>query len=370
LASGGGIALVRPDGRGLRRLPARFPKGITELSWSPDGRRLAVESGWEGDPPRSQIFVVGADGRGRRLVTHPGENSLAGWTRLAPTRPPAGPPLPSERVLGAHSVATNTPIADLSADGSRVAFAVGPSSVDCDHVVVWKPGTKALVRFGRPALCGPGNDAGQIYDVELGGSRVAWSSFTGCGNTVCGLLLSTATLARRENGDPDNSGDLVSPRMCTTLRSGAHAAEVDSVSGRLIAVREPDAVSVLDDHGKLVGVFPFGSGEVDRAVLDGDRLVVARGGVLEVYDVATGAALFQRPLPAGYRLTDVDGGVAVLIYKRTIELLLLSDGRSSTLQAGRGPVSAELEPPGLYYAYTTADGEGRVVFVPRSGLFR
>ena len=402
-----GIALVAPGGRGLRRLPAGFPEWIGGLAWSPDGRRLAVQSGL-GDP-KSQIFVVGADGRGRRLVARNGTNRLAGWTHVAPARTPAPPLLPSERVLGPRTVATKRTVSDLSADGSRVAFAVGSTSVDCDHVVVWTPGSKALVRFRRPAPCGPGNDAGSIYDVELAGSRAAWSSITSCGNT-CEVLLSTATLGRRSpvgvaDGAADANdelpdfharghGDLLvfgdgsrlerigvgregcaehgdySPRMCTTLRRGAHAAAADSVSGRLIAIREPDAVSILDDQGKLVRVFPFGTDEVERAVLDGDRLVVARGGVLEVYDARSGRAELQRTAPAGYRLTDADGGVAVLVSRTTIVLRRLADGRTTTLKPGRGPVFAELEPQGLYYSNATAGGGGRVVFVPRAEIVR
>jgi hypothetical protein len=92
--------------------------------------------------------------------------------------------------------------------------------------------------------------------------------------------------------------------------------------------------------------------------------------VLEIYDARSGRAELQRSLPAGYRLTDVDGGVAVLVSGAKIVLLRLADGRSFTLAPGRGFVSAELEPPGLYYSYAIPGGGGRVVFVPRSELFR
>jgi Tol biopolymer transport system component len=398
----GGVALVGPDGRGLKRL-GLHGVSVAALAWSPDGLRLALQGTDE------QLWIVGRDGRGLHPLTSSGRNGLLGWTRLTPRRPPVKPLPRSERVAGARTVVTRTRVRELSADGSRVAFAVDSTAADCDHVVVWRPGTKTLVRLGRRAPCSPGNDAGSIYDVELAGSRAAWSSIISCGNT-CEVLFSTATLAQHSpvgvaDGGADHNDELpdfhahgdggllvfddssrlerigvgrggctehgdYSPRMCTTLRSGAHAAGVDSVSGRLIAVREPDAVAVLDDQGKLVRVFPFGPDEVDRAVLDGARLVVARGGVLEVYDARSGRAELQRPLPHGYRLTDVDGGVAVLVSGAKIVLLRLADGRSSRLAPGRGPVSAELEPPGLYYSYATAGGGGRVVFVPRSELFR
>src|SRR5207302_5655496 len=117
--------------------------------------------------------------------------------------------------------------------------------------------------------------------------------------------------------------------------------------------REPGAVAVLDERGTLVRLFPFTPADVNAARLDGGRLVVWRFGVLEVYDVATGARVLTRPMPTGYRLADADGGVAVLTSTDTIELLRLDDGGSTTLRPGREPLLADLESPGLYYSYAT-----------------
>src|SRR5207237_675232 len=155
----------------------------------------------------------------------------------------------------------------------------------------------------------------------------------------------------------------------TTLPAGAHGAPVESVAGGLIATRKPGVVAVLDERGTLVRLFPFTPADVNAARLDGGRLVVWRFGVLEVYDVATGARVFTRPMPTGYRLADVDGGVAVLESTDAIELLRLDDGGSVTLKPGREPLLAHLQPPALSYPYATGDGGGRVVFVPRAQLF-
>jgi len=75
-------------------------------------------------------------------------------------------------------------------------------------------------------------------------------------------------------------------------------------------------------------------------------------------------------MPSGFRLADVDGGIAVLRSTDTVRLLRLDDGRSLTLAAGGEPALADLEPPGLYYSYATSDGGGRVVFVPRAEIVR
>src|SRR5207244_6997431 len=118
-----------------------------------------------------------------------------------------------------------------------------------------------------------------------------------------------STLARVGVGSA-KCGDLA----CTTLRSerDGHVCCPDSVSGGLIALREPGSVTVLDDQGRLVRSFTFAPDDVSAARLDSGRLVVWRFGVLEEYDVATGARLLSRPMPAGYRLADVDGGIAAL----------------------------------------------------------
>jgi len=399
----GGVCVMGIDGQGLRRLQLH---GVSSIfpTWSPDGRLfLALAS--------SVVWVVRVDGHGlRRVKTLAwrglGAYSLIGWTRLAPVLPPAAPLLPSEHVLDAETVATRRPVAGLSADGPRVAFVAESTAADCDHVVVWTPAAQALDRFRRPAPCGPEIAAGHIYDVELAGSRSAWADVQGCGN-YCDVSLKSATLAEplpllvnSENGGGGagggeywdfhvhGHGDLLvfddgsrlvrigvgsercQASICTTLRRGDHAAPVESVSAGLIAIREPDAVAVVDAQGNLVRVFPFPPDDVTAVRLDGGRLVVARLAFLETYDVASGALELSRALPSGYRLEDVDGGIAVLRGgDNRIMLVRLVDGASFMLAPDKAPTFADLESPGLYYSYATPDG-GRVVFMPRADVAR
>jgi Tol biopolymer transport system component len=398
----GRVLIVGVDGRVSRRMRLRLQSGTSTLAWSPDGRRLALQAGTE-------IWRVGVDGGGLGRIEGRGHSVLVGWAQLAPVGPPAPPLPPSERVVAADTVATHTPVVDLSADGERVAFTVAAAPADCDHVVVWAPGAKGLTRFGRPAVCGEGNGAGAIYDVELAGARAAWAQIGSCGNT-CDVSLESATLARHAplalaagyfNSSDDGfdfrlhgAGDLLvfndgsrlvrigagsercqergdyDTRICSTLRRSLHAVVADSVSGGLIAVREPDAVAIVDAQGALVRFFPFGPNDVDAARLDGSRLVVTRPSLIEVYDVTTGAGQLQRALPTGYALEDVDGGIAVLRRGGSIMLLRLADGRSFTMAPGRDPVSADLDSLGLYYSYRTPGGGGRVVFLTRAEVVR
>ena len=396
-----GVAIVGVSGGGRRTLRLGFAAAVS--AWSPDGRQLALV-GHKGDDP-DQIWAVRPDGRGLRRLTNAGRNTALGWTALAPRLPRARPVPPAERVAGTRAVATRTPIGELSADGPRVAFVPNASGVDCDHVTVWAPAARKLVRLAArlPAPCeNLGTVSYTIYDLELAGTRAAWADIEGCGNS-CDVALNTATLARplaamvtdAGGGGGAGGGDFFDFHLrghggllvynggyeepdlerignghATTLRRGAHAAFAASVSGHRIAVQEPDAVTVLDAHGAVVRVFPFGRGEVRAVRLDGDRLVVTRGDELEVYDVATGAAELRRPLPSGDELTDADGGIAVLQRGNEILLLRLADGHSFTLAPGRAPVRADLEPTGLYLSYATAGGGGRLVLMPRAEVNR
>lgn len=399
------LVVARGDGRGARRLGLGLASMLEwSAGWSPDGRRLAFAGGLGGDP--SQIWVVGADGQGLSRLTNEGTNDVVGWTGLSPVLPPA-PPLPSsERVSGTNTVVTSTPVQALSADGPRVAFAPRPTATDCVHVVVWAPGDAVLRRLGNlPAPCG--GTGPSLTPLALAGSRAAWVSVSR--GDPCSFRLMSATLADpnahevsgadliegalcsspdidhlRGDGDllvfnqePSHPSWLVrigtgaekcGESLCSTLRKDAQGAVADSVYAGLIATRTPALVSVLNGQGKLVRAFSFTPADVNGAVLDGGSVVVWRFGALEVYDVVTGARVLTRPLPPGFRLTDVDGGIAVLRAAETIMLLRLADGHSFTLTPGRGPVLADLEPAGLYYSYAAADGGGRVVFAPRSTI--
>jgi WD40 repeat protein len=406
------LAVFGVDGRGSRQLhlevvPASFPRAA--VAWSPDGRQL-IFAGHAGDDS-DQIWVVGTRGGGLRRLTNAGSNAVVGLTRHAPALPPARPLVPSERVLSGDAVVTRGPIVDLSADATRVTFLVGSTRADCGHVALWRPPARTLSRFALLGPCvdiGSSGGPGDVYEVELAGSRVTWASYGPCGN-FCDVTLKTTTLDRpvtqvvddragavngaanerwdyrlRGDGDLLVFDDVVNRAQrlvrigtgrercgvaaCTTLRRGAHAVPVDSVSEGRIAVREPDEVAVVDAQGALVRVFPFATDEVSAARLDGSRLVVARLALLDVYDVTTGIRELSRPFPSGFTLAEVDGGIAVLRRGDTIRLLRLADGASHTLTPGRG-VLADLEAAGLYYSSRTGAG-GRLAFMSRAELIR
>lgn len=389
---GSTLGIVGVAGRDVRKLNTRGMQASFPI-WSPDGRRLFVTLD-------GQLWSEGRDGRNLRRLTSAGANFAVGVARLAPGLPTAKPLPLSERALDNRIVATRTPVTDLSADGARAAF-VTASPIDCDHAAVWTPATKAIVRFDLPHLCLPTSTGSGIYDLELAGSRAAWVGYGG-GNTW-EFPLSSATLRNRvpvrlslEFGDAGvywpfqvrGDGEVFvfndrerlvrvgrgrercqekggTTAICTTIRRGVHAAPIESVSGQLIAVREPSAVAIVNVSGDVVRVFDFAA---TSARLDEDHLIVARGKTLERYSVQTGALEATQSIPAGYALADVDGGIAVLRRAMSIRLVRFSDGRSLTIER-RGPMFGDLEGPGLYYSYAVGK-TGRVVFLPRSELDR
>ena len=375
----------------------RFGSEESAPVWLAGGGRLVVAGRAHEDP--AQLRSVRADGTGLRRLTSAGVNEPVGLARPAPARPPAGKPPWSERVLGPTAVETRGPIGLLSADGGRVAYIPGTTGADCQHVSIWTPADGSIERVWQrlPAPCQDDviGDGDSLFELALARSFIGWSEVYLCGNSGCGSELTIAALpdaspvaaADDDGTDYGNEshayfGPVGHGSVFASSWVGIRVALPDgkirrckpgdddyvSVDDRRIAAYRGAKIVVLDDTCAVVRAFHLG--DVQRVLLDGDRLVVARSGQLEAYDVRTGAQELQRPLQPGYSLADVSRGIALLQHRGTIMLLRLADGRTYTLQPGRGRVLGEIEAPGLYYSYATPQGGGRLVFVPRSELQR
>jgi hypothetical protein len=308
-------------------------------------------------------------------------------------------PTQATQVRAAAALGTEEPVGLISADAGRVAYTVGPAAADCEYVSIWSPAKKSIVRVWprRPAPCGDRafTESYPIYELALGGSVVAWSQVDGCGSTGCGSELLAAVLPRAPQDVADDDGTDYGPGQWAYFGPLGHGnifllpdglrVELPtgkvrrcepqgdgyaSVAGGLLAVYRGANIAVLDDRCTLVRLLRVRTNSVNAALLDRRRLVVTRSGRLDVYDIASGARVLTGPLPAGYRLTDVSAGIAVLRRGRRILVLRLSDGHSLLLWPERGPVQAEIEAPGLYYSYATPDGRGRLELVPTAELER
>jgi hypothetical protein len=142
---------------------------------------------------------------------------------------------------------------------------------------------------------------------------------------------------------------------------------------------------------RLVARYPYEPGEPLAAATDGRTLVVLRAGALDVIPLPGGAGVrrtWRLPGASGYgpdrpvtcgdygtpraclgaslRLTDLDGSVAVFVQGHAVHLLDVRNGRGAVAaRPSAGPVTAQLEPDGLYVAAGST-----VTFTPRREVER
>jgi WD40-like Beta Propeller Repeat len=389
----GSILVVAADGSSWRRVasPGSYPFGGDDMT--PAWRPGAAAAGRLGSSPARPA---------------PAESASATVLRSAGT------------ILG------------LAADGKRVAVAVAAAPIDCPHVSVWSPGTRP-VHLGAQEPCVYGGTSLVPDAVGLAGTRAAWV-FRIADPSIADLYVETASAGAparvaqvdhvwnsselccgggfaadlHGHGDllvydswtacmPDNPENGTPPcqpdgepwgrttvknlrlwrldgAKRTLVRSGDGAFEAtDADAGRVAVVEPAGPVDVLAADGSIVHRFSFAPGAGLGARLSGAELVVLTASALEVYDAATGAAVKTIPLASATdrTLVDFDGGIAVYVEGRTIHAVRVADGRSTTISPrGTGAVFAQLEPAGLFTAWTLARGAqpGRVEFLRRSEL--
>ncbi|HKD33356.1 MAG TPA: FG-GAP-like repeat-containing protein [Gaiellaceae bacterium] len=436
-----GVWIARPDGSGRRRIGPADEESGAAYSWSPDSQRLAITSGsklviaaldgrrarvrglacvcdsldspllWSpngrrvmlaapvGDDP-AQIWSVQADGKGLKRLTSAGVNDLIGVSRGAPARSPVRPLEPDEHVLGPRLLGTEERIGRLAADGDSIAYAVGSTETDCEHISVWTPSAAVVRRVWPrlPAPCDSDYDGeSSIYELALAGPMLGWSQNLGCGNSGCGVQVETARLPKAdpryidEDDGTDYGNDFLRPfdpvgrgnvfavesHVRVELPGGGVRkcelpghADAESVDGGRIAVSTLRGALIVDDRCAAVKSVPLVTRGLKWVYLDGSRLVAVRHGYLEVHDIAGGRVIFERPLPAGAIVDGVAGGLVVLHRARTVTVLRLDDGRHVSFTPCHGPVGAAIGSRGLYYTSTTVEREGRLALVSRQELER
>lgn len=185
----------RPNWRLQRLARGRF--GLLEAgAWSPDDRHLAL-------PTRDGLSIASVkSGKVRRVWS----GSVGGgrWVvgALARKAPAADPP-PRSEVAQPRQLQSRGVVYELGSDGANVAAVLGRSRADCDHVAAWTAGTRRIVRFSRPELCG---EIVWPFNVTLAGTRVRWSIFF-CGS-VCYVSPCTGDLGRPFRSDCDQESEV------------------------------------------------------------------------------------------------------------------------------------------------------------------
>jgi hypothetical protein len=245
-----------------------------------------------------------------------------------------------------------TAVFGLAVAGSRLAWAGGLFTLhDWEWVTTATRTTEEIVVFGM-------EDEGVVYGPYGDGDLIVFSYTADWERLARGALYRVTVKpgAVVKNGWCDScSGELRQDRVPLAVDSG-----------RIAALTPTGSVELLNAIGQTLRTFPTKLKKDGRAALQGDRLVVQQGTSVVAYDTDTGTRLVTRPIGAG-SLVDVQGVVAVYITGRRIHLLRLADGRNVSIRPpGSGPVFAQVESVGLFYAYNVKGSArpGRVRFVP------
>ncbi len=396
-----GMFLARPDGTGLKRISG-LGRLFERPSWSPDSRWLAIA--WDGD-----IWVVPVTGGRARRVTQ-------GWRysyfNADPQWHPRGLPTarlrgevvpwgnPTDSVADGSVLRTTHHVFGLAADGRRAALALaeGPPSSLRGRVELWEPSNPLPTRI----LEGRGEDG-----IALAGDRVAlltrsvggkgpsdfwtlWTATAAVPNVVQvryqpsaavtepvgdGALLVFSEWGPCSNTNPCRTGPKRNGKLfrfqgSKTIQIAASSGALTPLSvdaGRFVVDREDGRLELLRSDGSSLRTFRYVPGNLRGAKLQGRDLVLLSQGSLEHYDAETGERLHEWPVVAGEpRLEDVHGGIAVYVSGSYVYLVRLADGATVALPSRGAKPFAQLEGPGLFYAYRVGDAThpGRVAFIP------
>ena len=304
----------------------------------------------------------------------------------------------------------------LAMDGSQVAFGTQASApTNCFKAFTWSVATHAgvLVSGPKKGNCFSDQPSGEkISAIALAGTRIAWIRSI-AGNTEADDYLYTATLGQREvrlesaRRTGDTSGGSMTGRWLGGLVG----------SGKLLAVNTWVTRSGTVTGATLKGVTPSklhqlaaGPGTLTAESADSDRVAVARGDgtvgiyggggslletiapssvkeialrkdylvaltttrTLEIYNANTGAFVRKWPVPAGAAHLDVSQNIAVFSVWRKLYAVQLSTGKQAVVAgAKRTIVAAQIEAPGVVYAYNTVKGLkeiGNIAFLPLAAV--
>jgi Tol biopolymer transport system component len=409
----GALWTIGSDGGDERRLASvgDLMGGQAAASWSADGQYLFYERRRFPGSSGTDIWRVRVDGTHAKPITH------AFPTGASFSSPDWGDTTIRHRaedvfllsLRPTRVVVTPTTVLDLSADQGRFAvirgaeFGSGPMGVT---------GAKGHLRWLRGSA--DWGNADGTGDLVLAGGRAAWTGeattssldyttlFTGMAGTGAaelvtadhnnGLYLGGLAGDRsllvyntwRESWPKgyEHPSVVSEPKLWRIVGAGSgakkrlviegpDAADVVAVdTGRIAVLRHDGMLVILNATGRKLSAFHLGSEGLNAAQMTESTLVVLRGRMLEVRDVATGTLRHRWRTANGSNATleDASNGFAVYSVGIAVHLLRLSDGRDRTLSIRRmaGPVNAQLEPEGLYVSYnlTSAAHPGRIAFVP------
>jgi len=239
--------------------------------------------------------------------------------------------VPTAGAAPVRSVTTPATVLELAFDGSRIAYAVGRSTRDCNRVYVWDLTTRGVSRLGRKTHCEQTSTGNSIVQISIAGNRVLWLHAVGGNFRDWSLWTATTTrpspirlrLVTREadaaaplvvgDGDSGRLGDILPYAVDRTVialgvngarrfawTAPARVVALSALGGELAVATEGGEVTVLDGAGRVLGNESYAS-EIQVVKITGNGVLVQRGRLLELR-TAGGPGIWT--LPSRARLQD------------------------------------------------------------------
>jgi WD40-like Beta Propeller Repeat len=348
-ATAGGIAVLE-----MRTLRTRLLTGDagSQLTWSPDGTLLAyVDCCVTATAGVGDVRTVTRTGTVRVVVpgSTAGVVAQLAWARSDPSA--SYRPAPAE-------LHTTAPVDQLAADGTGVAYAA------CGAVYLWTPADGSVTGPTR-TNCEP-HDSLSVYTLALAGRQVAYGLM--CCNNIKSWTLSVVVFGQAPQLLVSGGGDLCCtsyavlaghgsliayaadrtgfPDYLWTVRTPGgpplisfvqdrYVAVALDVDGDRILVAHDGAVDVvLSENGGTVFHLDVPIGATPDAQLDGADVAVRDGASVDVYAVNGGALLHTWPLPPGSKLQDAARGLLAFTAGDEIFVLRLADGLQNRVAPG------------------------------------
>jgi len=302
-----------------------------------------------------------------------------------------------ELAVAGQPIQTDGLITSFAMDGPRVALAIRDQRGRCDRVQFWNiPWSfRAQVSQDSGPTCGPGRTPVRITDIRIAGYRAEWLARSGpetkviaassisCqewvlgrlrngagADRVSGLAGSGPTLAfsvtrhEREIRGLSSVSVLHGRSRTRTVAAGPFLPVALAADGmRLAILRSNGTVDLRQRDGRVLERIAVGR-RVRALALRGDRLLtVDEAGMLDVYDLAKGTLAARWPLPRDVSpKVDIHFGVAVFSAGRDVYALDVETGREARLAHAPELARAEIDAPGVVYAYNLK-GHGYARFI-------
>jgi hypothetical protein len=270
------------------------------------------------------------------------------------------------------------PVTALGLTHGSVAYAVGRTRQDCDHVELWNTDTHGTWRFGRKRPCGDLPLFSGIGPIGVAANRVVWVSFAGGNLTDWELWTATPTkktpkrlrFVERDTSEPPpivvGPGTergipyAVESEVTWLADSGAPIfrtqtpSEVRSITSgagplgwRVAALLATGDVIVLNDSGAIDATFSFSPGQVKWIGLAPPGLLVQLPGAK--VEIRTGAPMRTVQLKPNAIALDYAEGRLLYRVGQSFWLRNVRSGTDTLLLQGstKQPISASLDTHGL-----------------------